>query len=147
MAVVDTSVPETMRSVRCHGVRDYRVESLPTVPSGGLGEREILVKTSLCGICAGDAKCYAGAPMFWGDANRSRYVETPVTPGHEFVGEVVDMGPGAAQFHGVDIGDLVTSEQVVACNTCIYCRKGLRWLCVSRAKISCDVAKCLQVDA
>jgi erythritol/L-threitol dehydrogenase len=130
MTVVDSTIPATMRAVRCHGIRDYRVENVPTVPSAGLTEGELLVRVTRCGICAGDAKCYNGAPMFWGDKDRKPYVQTPVTPGHEFVGEVVELGPGASEKHGVEIGDAVTSEQVVACGTCLYCRKGLRWLCV-----------------
>lgn len=39
------------------------------------------------------------------------------------------MGEGAGRRHGVDVGDSVTAEQVVACGECLYCRKGLRWLC------------------
>ncbi len=31
-----------------------------------IGEQEILVKVLAVGICAGDAKCFAGAPYFWG---------------------------------------------------------------------------------
>ena len=43
---------------------DYRVE-VCAVPE--VGEGEVLVKTLAVGICAGDAKCYAGAPYFWGE--------------------------------------------------------------------------------
>ena len=43
---------------------DYRVEEC-AVPE--VGEGEVLVKTLAVGICAGDAKCYAGAPYFWGE--------------------------------------------------------------------------------
>jgi D-arabinose 1-dehydrogenase-like Zn-dependent alcohol dehydrogenase len=31
-----------------------------------VGPEEVLVKVLAVGICAGDAKCYAGAPHFWG---------------------------------------------------------------------------------
>lgn len=42
---------------------DYRVETRP-LPE--VGDGEVLVKVLAVGICAGDAKCYAGAPYFWG---------------------------------------------------------------------------------
>ena len=42
---------------------DYRVETRP-LPE--IRDEEVLVKVLAVGICAGDAKCYAGAPYFWG---------------------------------------------------------------------------------
>ena len=77
-------IPERMKSVVCFGPGcyrqanrrylhrcsctvvspgDYRMEELevPRVDPG-----EVLVKVLAVGICAGDAKCYAGAPHFWG---------------------------------------------------------------------------------
>jgi hypothetical protein len=80
-------IPETMTSIVCHGIRtklgfrialifhfvnsqqyfdglgDYRVETLP-VPT--IGDLEVLIKVMAVGICASDAKCFEGAPMFWG---------------------------------------------------------------------------------
>lgn len=44
--------------------------------------------------------------------------------GHEFCGEVV-----VSRRSGFEQGDQVTAEQVVPCNKCLYCRRGLRWLC------------------
>ena len=46
-------------------VDDYRMESRP-IPD--IGDDEILVKVLAVGICAGDAKCFSGAPYFWGKA-------------------------------------------------------------------------------
>lgn len=51
-------------------------------------------------------------------------MQTPVTPGHEFCGVVA-----ASRREGFEVGDSVTAEQVVACGECLYCQKGLRWLC------------------
>lgn len=51
-------------------------------------------------------------------------MQTPVTPGHEFCGEVV-----AGSRPGFSIGDNVTAEQVVACGQCLYCQRDMRWLC------------------
>jgi D-arabinose 1-dehydrogenase-like Zn-dependent alcohol dehydrogenase len=70
----------------CHGSYDYRLEEIP-VPAVKGGE--VLVHILAAGICAGDVKCFTGAPLFWGDEYRQGYCQPPVTPGHEFVGEVV----------------------------------------------------------
>lgn len=127
MVARDTTIPERMRAAQCHGVEDYRLEEI-CVPK--VRDKELLVKVERCGLCAGDAKCYRGAARFWGNNSMPRYVETPVVPGHEFVGVVVAAGEGALQYHGVEIGDRVIAEQVLACRECIYCRRGMRWLCL-----------------
>mmetsp|Transcript_37746 Transcript_37746/g.150472 ORF Transcript_37746/g.150472 Transcript_37746/m.150472 type:complete len:107 (+) Transcript_37746:413-733(+) len=59
----------------------------------------------------------------------SRWVQAPIIPGHEFVGEVADISEKDSDRLGINIGDQVTSEQIVACNNCLYCKKGKRWLC------------------
>ena len=120
----------------CLIVEDYRYEEVP-VPEPG--PNEVLVKVEAVGICAGDAKTYAGATRFWGQSvsvswrktfHRRRpsssgdgegvpcYVEPPVIAGHEFSGRVVKLGPGAAEKHGVKLGDLTVSEQIVPCKDC-----------------------------
>ena len=43
---------------------DYRVEERP-IPA--ISDSEVLVRVLAVGICAGDAKCFAGAPYFWGE--------------------------------------------------------------------------------
>lgn len=119
-------LPRTMKAVVCHGVRDYRLEEVPA-PRPGPGE--LVVRVSDCGICASDIKCYTGAPLFWGDAHRAPYVQAPVIPGHEFVGEVVALGEGAGEKHRAALGDRVVAEQIVPCGACRYCLRGLYWLC------------------
>src|SRR5699024_5602073 len=97
------------------------------VPTPGPGEA--LVEVEAVGICASDLKCYHGAAKFWGDADRPAYVEAPVTPGHEFVGRIVHLDDAAADRWGVQVGDRVTSEQIVPCWQCRYCRRGQYWMC------------------
>ncbi len=121
------TIPKTMRAVICHGPEDYRLEEAPTPL---IGPGEVLVRTLSAGICASDAKCWAGAPMFWGDAKRRGYCETPVTPGHEFVGEVVALGEGAGERYGLKPGDMAVSEQIVPCGDCRFCRSGHYWMCM-----------------
>lgn len=115
-----------MQAIVCHAPFDYRLEELP-IPRAGPGE--VVIKVNLCGVCASDIKCYTRAPLFWGDEHRDPYVETPVIAGHEFIGEVVDLGDGAGEKHGLILGDTAIAEQIVPCWDCRYCRTGKYWLC------------------
>jgi threonine dehydrogenase-like Zn-dependent dehydrogenase len=87
------------------------------------------VRVRAAGICASDLKCYLGAPLFWGDDKREGYCQPPVIPGHEFFGEVVALGEGVAEKHGLALGDLAISEQIVPCEACRFCRRGQYWMC------------------
>ena len=126
MTTAVEALPKTMRSVLCYGSEDYRLEEIP-VPQVGPGE--VLVRVLGVGICASDMKCYAGAPLFWGDADRQGYCQPPITPGHEFVGEVVALGEGAAEKYGLALGDRAISEQIVPCWECRFCKRGQYWMC------------------
>ncbi len=61
MAVVGEKLPRSMKAVVTHRPGDYRLEEAP-VPQAGPGE--MVVKILAAGICAGDAKCFDGAPYF-----------------------------------------------------------------------------------
>jgi threonine dehydrogenase-like Zn-dependent dehydrogenase len=102
---------------------------LDEVPVPEPKEEEVLIRLDACGICASDIKCFLGAPLFWGDANRQAYVQTPVTAGHELIGTVVALGEGAGEKYGLALGDRAISEQIVPCGACRYCRTGKYWLC------------------
>jgi len=121
-----STLPKTMRAVVCHGPEDYRLEEVATPTAG---PEEVIIKVKASGVCASDLKCYTGAPLFWGDEHREAYVETPVIPGHEFVGEVVELGKDAAEKHGLEIGDMAICEQILPCWECRYCRTGSYWMC------------------
>ena len=119
------SIPKMMRAVRIHGPEDYRLEEIP-VPQIGPGE--VLVRVLASGVCASDVKTHMGARV-WGSAEIEPYITAPVTAGHEFVGEVVALGEGAAERHGLQIGDHAVSEQIVPCEQCRFCRRGQYWMC------------------
>ncbi len=121
-----SSIPQSMRAVRCHAPGDYRLEEVP-VPQTGPGE--VLIEVEACGVCASDVKCFGGAPLFWGDSTRPRYVEPPVIPGHEFVGRVVAVGEHADAEHSIAVGSRVISEQIVPCRRCRQCAAGRYHLC------------------
>ncbi|MBV7333146.1 alcohol dehydrogenase catalytic domain-containing protein [Chloroflexi bacterium TSY] len=123
--VIET-LPKTMQAIVCHGPEDYRLEEA-TVPIPG--PEEVVVKVDSVGICASDLKCYAGASLFWGDEHREGYCQPPVIPGHEFIGEVVALGEGAAEKHQLALGDTAISEQIVPCWNCRFCLRGQYWMC------------------
>lgn len=118
-----------MNAVVIHGKGDYRWE---TVPIPKPGPKEILVKVEAVGICAGDGKTFTGAERFWGKPGGDGsdcYMRLPVTPGHEFSGRVKALGEGSKAHHRVDLGDLVVSEQIVACGLCRFCKSGNYQVC------------------
>ncbi|MBC8528343.1 alcohol dehydrogenase catalytic domain-containing protein [Christensenellaceae bacterium NSJ-44] len=115
---------KTMRAVVTHGIHDYRLEQVPVLQPG---PGELLVQVEACGICAGDLKAFMGGERFWGGSEFAPYVEPPCIPGHEFIGRVAQVGAG---YDGpFQVGDRVTSEQIVPCGTCAYCKRGLYWMC------------------
>ena len=117
---------DQMKAVVCHGPMDYKLEDI-AIPKAGPGEA--LVKVEAVGICASDLKCYHGAAKFWGDSSRPAWAETEVVPGHEFVGEIVELDDVAAKRWGVKKGDRVVAEQIVPCGECRYCLRGSYWMC------------------
>ncbi|MCB0140212.1 MAG: alcohol dehydrogenase catalytic domain-containing protein [Caldilineaceae bacterium] len=119
-------MPKSMQAVVCHGPRDYRLQEWD-VPTPGT--EEVVIRVDSVGICASDLKCYSGAALFWGDANRVGYAQPPVIAGHEFVGTVMALGAGAAAKYGLALGDTAISEQIVPCWRCRYCRRGQYWMC------------------
>jgi threonine dehydrogenase-like Zn-dependent dehydrogenase len=123
---MSTAIPETMKAVRAVAPHDYRLEQIE-VPRPGHGE--IIVKVLGCGVCASDVKAYKGAGMYWGDEFNTAWLKAPVTPGHEFFGEVVAIGEDGAEKHGVALGDWVVAEQIIPCETCRYCKRGQYWMC------------------
>ncbi|MBM3187703.1 MAG: zinc-binding dehydrogenase [Chloroflexi bacterium] len=118
-------IPKTMKAVRVYGPGDYRLEEVP-VPQPGPGE--VLVRVLATGICASDVKTHHGARV-WGSDEIAPYIEAPVTPGHEFVGEVVALGEGAGSKYGLELGDHAVSEQIIPCWECRFCRRGQYWMC------------------
>ena len=115
-----------MQAVVCRGPENYELTETER-PTPGPGEA--LVRVQAVGICASDLKCYHGAVKFWGDGDRPAWAETNVIPGHEFVGEIVELDDAARARWGVEIGDRVVSEQIVPCWECRYCRRGQYWRC------------------
>ncbi|HVO19493.1 MAG TPA: alcohol dehydrogenase catalytic domain-containing protein [Anaeromyxobacter sp.] len=112
---------DTMLAVRNYAPRDYRLEKVPR-PRAGPGEA--ILKIDAAGICGSDGKCFQGAPAFW-----DTWIKAPVTPGHEFFGTVLELGEGAGERWGLQIGDKAIAEQIYPCDRCRYCQRGQYWMC------------------
>lgn len=114
---------EMMKAVVSYAPYDNRYEDYEK-PTAGPGE--IILKVKGCGICAGDVKAYHGGIRIWGTSEENRYIEAPCIGGHEFYGEVVEIGAGV---EAVEMGELLVSEQIVPCGECAFCKQGTYWMC------------------
>ncbi len=90
------------------------------VPMPAVGDADLLIKVKKTAICGTDVHIYK-----W-DAWSQRTIKTPMTIGHEFVGEIVEMGRAV---QGYKIGERVSAEGHIVCGVCRACRAGKRHLC------------------
>lgn len=112
-----------MKALVQYAPYDNRLEEVE-VPA--VSQDEILLKVRGCGICAGDLKAYHGGLRIWGTNENDRYIEPPVTGGHEFFGEVVEKGKNVKS---CSVGDIIAVEQIAPCNECRFCKSGKYWMC------------------
>ncbi|GAB3575926.1 L-threonine 3-dehydrogenase [Leifsonia lichenia] len=94
---------------------------LVDVPEPEIGQEDVKIRVLRTGICGTDLHIQR-----WDDWAASAVV-TPLIPGHEFFGEVVEVGP---LVHDVAVGDLVSGEGHIVCGTCRNCRAGRRQMCI-----------------
>jgi threonine 3-dehydrogenase len=93
---------------------------LEDVPEPQFGINDVLIKVDRTGICGTDVHIYN-----W-DAWARATIPVPMVVGHEFVGEIVEVGANVADFR---IGDIVSGEGHVVCGRCRNCLAGRRHLC------------------
>lgn len=96
--------------------------TLTEVPEPQCGPWDVKIRVMRAGICGTDLHILA-----W-DASAQAMCDTvPFTPGHEFYGEVVEVG---REVPDVRPGDRVSGEGHVVCGTCRNCRAGRRQMCI-----------------
>ncbi|MBK1832897.1 L-threonine 3-dehydrogenase [Roseibacillus ishigakijimensis] len=100
--------------------------SLVDVPEPKIGNREVLIKVDRTGICGTDLHIYN-----W-DAWARKTVPAPLIIGHEFVGEIVEVG---SLVDYLQPGDLVSGEGHLICGRCRNCLAGRRHLCRDTAGV------------
>jgi threonine 3-dehydrogenase len=103
---------------------------LEDVPEPTIGTGDVLIRVLRTGICGTDLHIYA-----W-DAWAQRTIPIPLTIGHEFVGEVVDVGSSVVDIHP---GDIVSGEGHLVCGRCRNCLAGRRHLCAHTRGVGVNV--------
>ena len=109
-----------VRAVLLRAAGQFELADVP-VPAPGRGQALLRVKAAT--ICGTDQKIFAG--QFPG-------TPFPHIPGHEFAGEIVEVGDGVDRFAP---GDRVGVEVHVGCGACARCLEGLYQLCLNYGKV------------
>ena len=93
---------------------------LEEVEKPGIGINDVLIRVHRAGICGTDVHIYK-----WDDWAR-KTIPMGLVIGHEFVGEIAEVGSNVADFYP---GDIVSGEGHVVCGRCRNCLAGRRHLC------------------
>jgi threonine 3-dehydrogenase len=93
---------------------------LTDVPEPTIGINDVLIQVDRTGICGTDVHIYQ-----W-DKWAQQTIPVPMVVGHEFVGEIVEVGSNVSDFRP---GDIVSGEGHVVCGRCRNCLAGRRHLC------------------
>ena len=91
----------------------------PPEPSGS----QVLVEVEACGVCFRDCIDRDG---------RFKFIQTPITPGHEAVGQVIAVGPNVTDW---SVGDRVASTHRDYCGQCEPCKRESGSLCQGAAGV------------
>ena len=102
---------------------------LVDVPEPEVGINDVLIRVLRTGICGTDLHIRE-----W-DAWAQRTIPVPMVVGHEFVGEVVEVGSNVNDFQP---GDIVSGEGHVVCGRCRNCMAGRRHLCAHTQGVGVD---------
>jgi L-iditol 2-dehydrogenase len=86
-------------------------------PKPTIGDNDVLLRIRRIGICGSDIHVYHG---------KHPYTSYPVVQGHEFCGEVAEVGRGV---ESVRVGDLATAPPQIVCGECLPCREGRYHIC------------------
>jgi threonine dehydrogenase-like Zn-dependent dehydrogenase len=104
-----------LKALTFHGKTTIKFESVPDPQIDA--PTDAIVKVHLTAICGSDLHPYH---------EREKGLDPGTVMGHEFVGEIVDVGKEVKSF---EKGDLVFSPFTTNCGGCFYCRKGLTSRC------------------
>jgi threonine 3-dehydrogenase len=100
------------------------------IPEPKCGDNEVKIKIKKTAICGTDIHIYN-----W-DAWSQKTVPIGLNTGHEFVGEIVEMGKNVK---GFKIGERVSGEGHITCGYCRNCRAGKRHLCINTKGIGVNM--------
>jgi 2-desacetyl-2-hydroxyethyl bacteriochlorophyllide A dehydrogenase len=86
------------------------------IPKPEIGANQVLVRVKSCGICGTDNLIFNG----------QCYAKTPLTLGHEYSGDIVEIGKDVKHLRA---GDRVVIDPNIFCNKCAFCKIGKVHLC------------------
>ncbi|HWU41065.1 MAG TPA: alcohol dehydrogenase catalytic domain-containing protein [Candidatus Acidoferrum sp.] len=112
---------ERMRAQVFYEPQVMQMEELP-IPH--LSEIDVLIRVRNCGICGSDLSYYSGVTPLGTATGKG-----PLILGHEFAGEVVEVGAVPKRLGVIKPGDRVVVNPVQNCNTCSYCAEGHPHMC------------------
>ncbi len=98
---------------------EYREIEKPVITAS-----DMLIRVRAAAICGTDSRILHG--------NKTKGVRIPSVIGHEFSGEVVELGSEVKDF---SIGDRVCVDPVLPCGNCQYCLNGMENVCLNREAI------------
>ena len=107
--------------------------TLKDVPEPTIRDDEVLIRVRRAGVCGTDVHIYE-----WDDWAKGR-VKPPITVGHEFAGDVADVGKLVTD---VRVGDRVTAEGHIVDGRCLLCRTGNAHVCPFTKIIGVDRDGC-----
>ena len=99
---------------------------LVDIPEPPCGDKDVKLRVLRAGLCGTDLHLEQ-----W-DEWAAATVQAPMTLGHEFFGEVVEVG---ADVDHVRVGDRVSGEGHIVCGTCRNCRAGRRQMCIHTVSV------------
>jgi threonine 3-dehydrogenase len=102
-------------------------------PMPTVGHNDVLIKVKKTAICGTDMHIYN-----W-DTWATQHIPVPLITGHEFVGNIVDIGQ---EVTGLQIGMRVAGEGHIACGFCRSCRAGRRHLCRKNESVGVTRSGC-----
>jgi len=114
-----------MKAALYYGPHDVRVEEIEKpVPLEG----EVLLKVTRSGMCGTDASEWKAGPLIFPlhKPHPTSGLVGPMVMGHEFIGEIVELGASVKDFQ---VGDRVASGAGISCGECPRCREGRTNLC------------------
>jgi threonine dehydrogenase-like Zn-dependent dehydrogenase len=104
-----------MRALCWHGKNDVRVDTVPDPKI--LNDRDAILRITSTAICGSDLHIYDGFIPLMQEGD---------ILGHEFMGEVMELGPGVTNLR---VGDRVVIPFTIACGNCFFCSQDLWSLC------------------
>lgn len=95
-----------------------------------INPEEVLVKVKVASICGTDVHIYR-----WNEWAQNR-IKPPLIIGHEFAGEVVEVGTNVKS---LKVGDFVSAETHIPCNQCFQCKTGKQHICKNVSILGVDI--------